>query len=135
MLLTAALLIFMTARKLKTPALAWRVWDLALCCAIVSLIGKMIPLQRPDGAAHGFPSGHALTAFAAACLLMKLYPKVSPYAFAIAALVGWSRVEIREHYMYQVMIGALIGIIIGMAAAHAKEGSGVLLPRILRRRG
>jgi membrane-associated phospholipid phosphatase len=133
MLAVAAMLLFTTARKTNNPALSWRVWDIALCCAIFSLCGKLIPLDRPDGGPHGFPSGHALTAFAAACLLMRTYPKVSPYAFAVATLVGWSRVEIREHFMYQVMIGALLGIIVGMAVSHSKENVGVLLPRIIRR--
>ena len=134
MLASAAVLFLMTAHKLRKPELSWRAWDLAVCCALCSLGGKLIPLDRPSGGPHGFPSGHALTAFATACLLLNMFPKVSPYAFVIAVAVGWSRVEIREHYPYQVIIGAILGIIVGAAVSHAKDNEGVLLPRLLRKR-
>jgi len=134
MLLFATILIFVTARRNATPALWWRAWDLTLCCAVISLGGKLIPLDRPDGGPHGFPSGHALTAFAASCLLMKVFPKLSPIAFTIAVAVGWSRVEIREHFTYQVLIGALLGVLVGTGVSFAKDNVGMLLPRLVRRR-
>jgi membrane-associated phospholipid phosphatase len=132
MLAAAAALLFATSYKEKKPALAWRVWDIALCCAIMSLGGKLIPLDRPSGGPHGFPSGHTLTAFAASCLLLRLFPKVSPYAFMIAVAVGWSRVEIGEHYTYQVLFGGLFGIAVGLSVGNAKDNVGVLLPRLFQ---
>ena len=133
MLAATAALFFLIARKLNRPDLSWGVWDITLCCAILSLGFKLVPLRRPDGAMHGFPSGHSLTAFAVSSLLLHKFPKLSPYAFAIAVAVGWSRVEIREHFVYQVLIGAVMGVIVGAAVSHAKENVGVLLPRIIRR--
>ena len=134
MLVGSGILMLIAARLMKRPALGWRVWDLTLCCAIASLGCKLFALPRPSGGPHGFPSGHALTAFAAACLLQKTFPRISPYAFIIAVGVGWSRVEIREHFVYQVLIGALMGVLVGTAVANARDNEGVLLPRILRRR-
>jgi membrane-associated phospholipid phosphatase len=135
MLALATALVFITAKRTKNPALAWKAWDLAICCMVISLCGKMIPLNRPSGGAHGFPSGHALTAFATACLLMNIFPRLSTFAFAIALAVGWSRVEIREHFPYQVFAGALFGIIVGAAVSHAKDNVGVVLPRLLYKLG
>ncbi|MBV9850274.1 MAG: phosphatase PAP2 family protein [Armatimonadetes bacterium] len=135
LLAAAATLVFLRARLRHDPGLAWRVFDLALCCAIVTGIGKLgFPhLTRPSGGPSGFPSGHVLTAFAASWLLMETFPNVSPYAFLIAVAVGWSRVEIREHYMYQVLIGAPLGMMVGHFVTRAPHGIGVLLPRLIRR--
>ena len=132
MLAAAAFLVFLRARLRQDPGLAWRVFDLGLCGAIVTGIGKLgFPfLTRPSGGPSGFPSGHALTAFAASWLLMETFPNVSPFAFLIAVAVGWSRVEIHEHYTYQVLIGAPLGMLVGYAITRAPHGVGVLLPRI-----
>lgn len=136
MLAAAAILVFLRARLTRDPAIAWRVLDLALCGAIVTGIGKLgFPyLTRPSGGHGGFPSGHALTAFAASWLLMETFPNVSPYAFLIAVAVGWSRVEIHEHYIYQVLIGAPLGMMIGYGITQTPRGVGVLVPRLFRRR-
>ena len=126
MLAAAATLVFLRARLRHDPGLAWRVLDLAVCGAIVTGIGKFgFPhLHRPSGGPSGFPSGHALTAFATAWLLMETFPNVSPYAFLIAVAVGWSRVEIHEHYIYQVLIGAALGMLVGFGITRAPHGVG-----------
>lgn len=136
LLASAAILMFLAARLKHDSTIAWRVFDLTLGCMIVSwgLKGAFPHLDRPSGGEHGFPSGHALTAFAASWLLMEAFPNVSPFAYLIAVAVGWSRVEIREHYTYQVLCGAPMGMMIGYLVTRAPRGVGVLLPRILRRR-
>lgn len=135
MLLTVAGLIMLRhAWATAQPYLAWRVLDLSIGTAVTSLGLKIINLPRPSGGPHGFPSGHALTAFAASWLLLETFPAVSPYAFAIAVAVGWSRVEIREHYTYQVVIGALLGMVVGYVVTHAPHDKGVFMPRLLRRK-
>ena len=136
MLAGAAILIFLRARLTHDSSLTWRVFDLTLCCMIVSwgLKGAFPHMTRPSGGEHGFPSGHALTAFAAAGLLLEVFPNVSPYAYLLAVAVGWSRVEIHEHYTYQVLSGAPMGMLIAYAVTRAPRGVGVLLPRLFRRR-
>ena len=136
MLAAAATLVFLRARLRRDPGLAWRVLDLAVCGAIVTGIGKLgFPhLHRPSGGPSGFPSGHALTAFAAAWLLMETFPNVSPYAFLIAVAVGWSRVEIHEHYTYQVLIGAALGMMVGFGITRAPHGVGISSPACSVRR-
>ena len=134
LLACAAILMFLAARLKHDATIAWRVFDLTLGCMIVSwgLKGAFPHLTRPSGGEHGFPSGHALTAFAASWLLMEAFPNVSPFAFLIAVAVGWSRVEIHEHYTYQVLSGAPMGMLIGYFVTRAPRGVGVLLPRLLR---
>jgi membrane-associated phospholipid phosphatase len=135
LLAAAAILMFLRARLSHDSTIAWRVFDLSLCSAIVSWGLKLsFNLPRPSGGPYGFPSGHALTAFAASSLLMEAFPNVSPFAFLIAVAVGWSRVEIHEHYTYQVLIGALLGMLIGYFVTRAPRGVGVLLPRVFVRR-
>ncbi len=136
MLAAAVILILLRARLTRDVNLVWRVLDLSLFCMIVSwgLKGAFPHLTRPSGGEHGFPSGHALTAFAAAGLLLEVFPNVSPYAYLLAVAVGWSRVEIHEHYTYQVLVGAPLGMMIAYAVTRAPRGVGVLLPRLFRRR-
>lgn len=66
--------------------------------------------QRPNGGTHSFPSLHTAAAFAGAGYLQARYGwKVGlPFQFA-AALVGFSRVQSRDHHWYDVVAGAAIG--------------------------
>jgi membrane-associated phospholipid phosphatase len=130
MLVVAAVMVFLLAKLKRDPSIAWRVWDLTLVCLLTSQILKQLPFTRPSGGGHGFPSGHTLTAFAVAWLLMETYPRVAPFAFMVALAVGWSRVETGAHFTYQVLIGAVMGLVIGYAVTTAKNSVGVLLPRI-----
>jgi undecaprenyl-diphosphatase len=77
-------------------------------------------LVQVDG--QSFPSGHSASSFAAATLIglkyrlesrgslrMLIYP-----LFIFALLVGVSRIYIGVHYPYDVIVGALIGILCGL---------------------
>lgn len=65
-------------------------------------------------------SAHATTAAACASLLWQLSPGHTwgPPAAAGAALVGWSRVELRRHTAGQVFAGWLVGIGSSVLAVH-----------------
>jgi hypothetical protein len=66
-----------------------------------------------------------------AWLIWKRYPRLGPWWFAMAAVVGWSRIEVHAHYPYQVFAGALLGCVLAALVVHRRAG--VLLPRILMR--
>lgn len=74
-------------------------------------IDKPRPEGRTDG--HAFPSGHTSFAFQGASFLQRRYGwKYGVPAYALAAYVGWSRMEgIGErHDGWDVLAGAAVGI-------------------------
>jgi undecaprenyl-diphosphatase len=63
-----------------------------------------------------FPAGHAATAFAGATLLSYVAPRAAPAFVVVAAVIGYSRVYVGVHYPSDVIVGALIGVAVGVAA-------------------
>ena len=66
-----------------------------------------------------FPSGHATTTFAAATVVALLMPRYRVPAFALAATVAASRVYLGVHFVLDVLAGAALGVLIGLAVALA----------------
>lgn len=66
---------------------------------------------------HSFPSGHTTTAFAIATVLVMFFENKNRQWLILlgAALVGYSRIYLAQHFLLDVIIGAAIG-----------TGSGVL---------
>jgi undecaprenyl-diphosphatase len=64
-----------------------------------------------------FPSGHSATAFAAATAVAILCPRMRPWALALAAAVALSRVYLRVHFPFDVIVGAALGAGIGALCA------------------
>jgi undecaprenyl-diphosphatase len=60
-----------------------------------------------------FPSNHASNTFAAATLLSLCFRNTTLLAFALALLVGYSRVYLKVHYPFDILGGALYGSLIG----------------------
>jgi hypothetical protein len=78
--------------------------------------------QRPSNGFQdgrfGFPSFHASSSFAIAANIETWYgwPAGLP-AYALAGLVGWSRIDQREHDLSDVVFGSLLGYTIGKSVA------------------
>ena len=84
------------------------------------------PVSNPDFAYVGdlpsspsFPSGHAMTAFAAATAVAVLCPRLRIPALAIALMVAVSRPYLGVHFWADVVVGALLGAAVGAAVALA----------------
>ena len=65
-----------------------------------------------------FPSGHTATAFAIATvfIIMIKNKKWQLPILAAAVLVGYSRIYLAQHFLMDVLIGAIIGIASGLLA-------------------
>jgi membrane-associated phospholipid phosphatase len=72
-----------------------------------------LPVRPPN--TSSFPSGHTLAAFAASTLLAESKTEAAAYV-GLAGAVGVSRVHLGDHHPSDVVGGALIGTLIGLAA-------------------
>jgi membrane-associated phospholipid phosphatase len=75
--------------------------------------------RGPDNEHFAWPSGHTSSAFATAAVLNEYYgPWVGIPSFAMAGLVGYQRIDSREHDFSDVIFGAVLGYAIGSSIAH-----------------
>lgn len=83
------------------------------------------------GQYQSFPSGHTTAAFAVAAVLASeshhRWPRharyIAPIAYAAAALVGASRVYNDKHWLSDVMLGAGVGTLSGMAVVRRQHAT------------
>jgi membrane-associated phospholipid phosphatase len=64
---------------------------------------------------QSFPSAHTATAFGLATVLAWRHPRGAAMFFILAALAGLQRVQARDHFVSDVLVGAAIGILCGAA--------------------
>lgn len=68
--------------------------------------------RRPNGESQSFPSGHTALAFFGSGFIHQRYGwQYAIPAYAAAALVGYSRVKIKEHWVHDVIGGAAIALL------------------------
>lgn len=76
---------------------------------------------------YSFPSGHTVSAFAAAVPLFKYHKKAGIVAIVLAALMGLSRLYVFVHFPTDVFMGFVIGSAIAMGVCF---GVDKLYPRV-----
>jgi undecaprenyl-diphosphatase len=93
---------------------------------VVAFLKESIDRSRPAHADPGldaavatpgspsFPSGHTATAFAGAAVVGAFYPRLRWPLFALATLVGLSRIYLGVHFALDVVAGAILGVSIGL---------------------
>ena len=85
---------------------------------VCSGTGTRAPNNEPDSFGGSWPSGHTSSSFAFASVLDEYYgPKVGIPAYILAGLVGWERIDDREHDLSDVVFGAALGYVIGKTVA------------------
>lgn len=124
-LVIGALLAWRLRRRLVVPALVATVLAAELASGLLKLaVGRQRPpdadptLPQPlldPPSTHSFPSGHASVSFACATVLAWHVPRLAWPAFALAALVAWSRVWVGVHYPLDVAAGAVLGVALAFA--------------------
>ena len=103
--------------------------------ATTSLLKVAVNSDRPtkdyNNGHYGFPSYHTSSSFAMASVLDEYYGhKVGLPAYALAGIIGWTRIDNRDHDLSDVMFGAALGTVIGKSVArqHLSSGNVEVLP-------
>lgn len=89
--------------------------------AIKGVTNTSRPTTQFENGLYGFPSYHAASTFTLAAVVEEYYGwQWGLPAYALAGLVGWSRIDQREHDLSDVFFGSVLGFVIGktVAAAH-----------------
>ena len=89
------------------------------------LVGRVRPCHTLDsvhllvncGAGKSMPSSHATNAFAQAAFFCISFRRQGWWLWPFAALVALSRVFVGVHYPFDVIVGALLGSMVGIAMA------------------
>ncbi len=74
---------------------------------------KLLIRRPPD---HSFPSGHALSSFAAATALLSAGSFIGIPFICLAAFIAFSRLYLFVHYPIDVLAGSALGICVGVLA-------------------
>lgn len=95
----------------------------ALSMGTTYLLKVTVPEERPDGGQHSFPSGHTCDVFTAAEFMRVRYGFKWGLPFYLTGVfVGYSRVESKQHYWWDVVAGAGIGIVSSHLFTHPYHG-------------
>lgn len=89
------------------------------------LIGRVRPCHTLEnvhllvncGSGKSMPSSHATNAFAQAAFFVVSYRRHAWWLFAMASLIALSRVFVGVHYPFDIIAGAVLGIMVGVAIA------------------
>jgi membrane-associated phospholipid phosphatase len=131
--LGAAFATYAIARSLNKPGVMSLGSDLIRAQVIAEVLTVGIKQgtrrSRPEGGGFSFPSGHTSAAFASATVIQQHYGwKFGAPAYAVAAYVAASRVEMKKHYLSDVAFGAAIGIMAGRTVTIGREHKFALTP-------
>lgn len=94
------------------------------------VVGRSRPDQETDGGnddftpfsgSYSFPSGHTTQAFAIASVVANTYREhwwAGALAFGVAGTVGYARINDNQHYLSDVIAGAMIGSFVGWSVVN-----------------
>ncbi len=90
---------------------------------LVTALKYSVGRERPDGSNNqSFPSGHSITAFCFAPVVMKYWGvQAGIEAYALGTVTAFARVEGYHHYLSDVLAGATLGILIGNAVVYSPK--------------
>lgn len=67
---------------------------------------------------NSFPSGHTMTAFAIAAFFVGFYKNrnLSILFLLLACIAGYSRIYLLQHFLIDIIVGSIIGVLMGFAS-------------------
>jgi membrane-associated phospholipid phosphatase len=83
----------------------------------IDIVRALVIGKKPGS--WSFPSGHTASSFASARVLSSVWPRKTPLFYALASLVGFSRVYLGAHYPGDVLAGAISGTVVSEVARRA----------------
>jgi undecaprenyl-diphosphatase len=75
----------------------------------------------PVPGSASMPSGHAVSAFAAATVLSAIAPRLRWPLFGLAVTIALSRIYLGVHYPSDVLVGALLGVAVGLSVLALRQ--------------
>jgi len=76
------------------------------------------PSDDWNGGHYGFPSFHAASSFTIAAVIDEYHgPKTGLPAMAVAGLISYSRIDLRDHDLSDILFGAAMGCLVGRSVA------------------
>lgn len=98
---------------------------LVLQGVVVALLKRVIPMERPNGKRHSFPSSHTARAFVIASFMQHEYGQRSAWftatAYSFAFITAALRLRYSHHWWPDVLVGAGVGMLI-MQLTYASRG-------------
>lgn len=90
---------------------------------LTTMVGQAASYDRaPNGEWGTFPSGHTSSSFCIASVMHRAYGHaVGVPLYGLATLVAWERVDDRNHYFSDVVMGAVLGTVIGHSVASGRD--------------
>ena len=78
------------------------------------IIDQLIPLYPKKTVGKSFPSRHTFSAFVIATTVSVIFPILGCFLFVVATLLAVCRVLSGVHFVRDVVVGAVLGVIIGL---------------------
>lgn len=82
----------------------------------VALGAAQVRLLVPSSHNYGFPSNHASNSFAVATYISFIQPALAIVVYPLAWLISYSRIYVGVHFPFDVIAGALFGVIYAVIA-------------------
>ena len=107
----------------KTYEVGRTLFSALIINGLSTMVGQAASWDRaPNGEWGAFPSGHTSSTFAVASVMHDAYgPLVGIPLYGVGVLVAMGRLEDDEHYLSDVIMGGVMGLVIGHTVAGEHE--------------
>lgn len=107
----------------KTYEVGKTLFSALIINGVSTMVGQTASFDRaPNGEWGTFPSGHTSSTFVVASVLHEAYgPVAGVPLYSLGVLVGVERLNSGEHYLSDVVFGAVMGTVIGHSVASGRD--------------